>query len=266
MNKYLTIFKISFAQEFAYKINFIMWRVRNVLQVFLIFFLWDTVFTDSSRQVFGYDRAKILTYIFGLLLVKAFVLSSRSIDIPGEISSGKLANYLIKPISYFKYWLVRDFSSKSLNLIFAGVEFGLLYLLLKPPIFFQRDILLFFLFLLSLGLAIILYFLLLLLFGMLAIWYPEQGWGPIFLLIILVDFLAGGIFPIDIFPAGISNILYLTPFPYLLFVPIQIYLGKFSSVFIFKSILMALFWIGVIWVVVKRTWNLGLKLYRSEGR
>ena len=103
MNKYLTIFKISFAQEFAYKVNFVMWRVRNVMQIFLVFFLWDSVFSGSERVVFGYDRARILTYIFGILLVKSLVYSSRSIDVAGEISRGDLSNYLTKPISYFRY-------------------------------------------------------------------------------------------------------------------------------------------------------------------
>ncbi len=62
--KYISIFKISFAQEFAYRLNFIMWRVRNVMQILLLFFLWTTVFSDPARVVFGYDRAKMLTYVF----------------------------------------------------------------------------------------------------------------------------------------------------------------------------------------------------------
>lgn len=122
MKKYLELFKISFQQEFVYRLNFIMWRVRNVLQIFLVFFLWDTVFSNSQRVVFGYDRAKILTYVFGLVLVRAFVLSARAVDVGGEVARGDLSNYLLKPISYFKYWLTRDLSSKALNLIFAVFE------------------------------------------------------------------------------------------------------------------------------------------------
>ena len=128
MKKYFSVFKISFQQEFVYRLNFIMWRLRNVMQIFLVFFLWDTVFSDPKRVVFGYDRERILTYVFAILIVKAFVLSARAVDVAGDISRGDLTNYLLKPLSYFKYLFTRDISSKSLNLLFATVEFFILYI------------------------------------------------------------------------------------------------------------------------------------------
>ena len=50
MKKYWSIFKISFEQEFAYRLNFILWRVRNVFQILLTYFLWSTVFADPRRK------------------------------------------------------------------------------------------------------------------------------------------------------------------------------------------------------------------------
>ena len=93
MKKYWSVFKISFVQEFAYKANFIMWRVRNVFQIFIVFFLWDSIFADPGRELFGYNRAQILTYVFGIIVVKAFVLSARAVDVAGEIGDGRLTNY-----------------------------------------------------------------------------------------------------------------------------------------------------------------------------
>ncbi|MBI2103398.1 hypothetical protein HYT59_00170 [Candidatus Woesebacteria bacterium] len=77
MYKYLQVFKISFQQEFAYRLNFIMWRLRNVMQIFLVFFLWSTIFSDNQKEFFGYNRDKILTYVFGILILRALVLSAR---------------------------------------------------------------------------------------------------------------------------------------------------------------------------------------------
>lgn len=266
MNKYLSIFKISFQQEIAYRLNFIMWRVRNILQIFLVFFLWDTVFSSPGQVVFGYDRAKILTYVFGLLIMKSLVTSTGTIDIAGEISQGTLSNYLLKPISYFKYWFARDLSSKSINMIFAVFEFMILWVLLKPPIFLQTNIPLFFFFILSTGLAILLFFIIMIIFNLFPLWYPEQAWGLVFLLLIFVDFLGGGIFPLDILPEIVQRIIYATPFPYLLFVPLQIYLGKFSIDLAFRGVLISSFWVGILTVILVNMWNLGLKAYRSEGR
>ena len=84
MKKLLSIFNISFQQEFAYRLNFILWRLRNVMQILVFFFLWDAVFNDPTKQFFGYDRARILTYAFVLIVVRAIVLSSRSVDVAGR--------------------------------------------------------------------------------------------------------------------------------------------------------------------------------------
>lgn len=266
MSKYLQIFKISFQQEFVYKLNFIMWRVRNVFSIFLVFFLWDSVFSDPTKVVFGYDRARILTYVFGLIVIRSVVLSTRSIDVAGEISRGDVSNLLLKPVSYFKYWFTRDFSSKFLNLLFAIFEAAFLYYLLRPSFFFQKDLLTLGLFLLSLGSAVILYFLLVFLFSMPPFWYPQQAWGFIFLLIVLADLLGGGVFPIDILPDKIQNVIYLTPFPHLLFTPLGIYLGKFNLSATFRFLTTSFFWIGILIYINKKIWHLGLKSYRSEGR
>lgn len=263
MKKYWQVFKISFQQEFVYRVNFIMWRIRNVLQIFLIFFLWDTIFSDSSKVIFGYDRAKILTYVFSLIIVRAVVLSSRSIDIAGEISRGDLSNYLLKPFSYFKYWFTRDISSKTLNLIFATFETFILYILLKPPFFFQSDPTYIILFIISLFLAVLLFFLILFLFNLFVLWYPEQAWGPTFLLLIFVEFLGGGTFPLDVLPSFIQKIIYMTPFPYLLFMPIQIYLGKIDFRASTVSVLTTFVWVLFFTFIVKNVWKLGLKAYEA---
>lgn len=266
MRKYWTVFKVSFQQEFAYKLNFIMWRVRNIFQIFLIFFLWDSVFTNPATVVFGYDRAKILTYVLGLVIVRAIVSSARVIDISGEISRGELGNYLVRPVSYFKYWFTRDIASKALNLIFAFFEITILFLLLHPPFFIQTDALYLLLTFVSLAVSVFLYFVLLFIFNLLTLWQPDQAWGINFLLFIFVDFMGGGIFPLDILPSVIQKILYATPFPYLIFAPLEIYLGKFDLPTAIRAIAVSAIWLTAGIISLRKMWALGLKNYASEGR
>ena len=267
MNKYLAIFKISFAQEFAYRLNFIMWRVRNVMQIILIFFLWSSVFSDPTRVVFGYDKARILTYVFGILIVKAIVLSARTVDVANEISSGDLTNFLLKPVNYFRYWFTRDLSSKALNLAFATVEIAILYFLLRPPFFIQTDVVQVSAFVLSLALAVIMFFGLVFLSNLITFWMPEQGWAAQFLVIVvLTDFLSGGVFPLDIFPVALQRILYALPFPYLLFFPLQVYLGKISGSAMWGGILIATAWVMVLMALLNFVWNKGIRKYEAVGR
>jgi len=267
VNKYLQIFKISFAQEFAYKANFIMWRVRNVFQIFLIFFLWDAVFSDQGRVVFGYDRTKILTYVFGVMLVRALVLSSKSVDIARDIATGELSNYLLRPISYFKYWFTRDVSSKVLNIMFAVVEFAILYLILKPPFYFQTDIFTNLSFLISVGVAILIFSTLIFIVSTVPFWAPELGWGSHFLVtVVVVESLSGSVFPIDVLPQLVQRVLMITPFPYLIYFPIQVYLGKIGGFQYLQGTLISLLWIVVLWLVLRRVWSKGLKVYQAFGR
>jgi ABC-2 type transport system permease protein len=266
MKKYWTIFKISFQQEFAYPASFIVWRIRNVIQIFLIFFLWDTIFANPRTFVFGYDRAKILTYVFGIIIVRSIVLSMRSTDVAGEISRGDLSNYLLKPVSYLKYWLTRDISSKVLNIAFASVEVVVLFFILKPPFFFQTNPVYLLMFLLSLFAAVAIFFFLLFLFSMLTFVNPEQAWGFTFILLIMVDVLGGGLLPIDILPENIQRILYILPFPYLLFGPLELYLAKFNILRSLQMLGTSFLWVVILGVLTNYCWKKGLKHYRAEGR
>lgn len=267
LTKYLQIFKVSFAQEFAYRLNFVMWRVRNVVQIFLMFYLWSSVFANPQTVVFGYDKNQMLTYVFGVLILKAIVLSARAVDVSGEIARGDITNLLLKPISYFKYWFTRDLSSKVLNLSFAAVETFILFLILKPPIFIQNNPSVLAAFFLSLIIAVVMFFCFLFVVNLISFWMPENGWAAQFLfVVILVDFLSGGVFPLDILPAMIQKILYLLPFPYFLFFPLQIYLGEVTGTALMAGLLISLFWLGVLLVGLNLVWNRGIKKYEAVGR
>lgn len=266
IRKYFSVFKISFLQEFVYRFNFIMWRVRNVLQILLVYFLWDTVFANPGQVIFGYTREKILTYVFLTIFIKAFVFSARAIDVGGEIAQGDLTNYLLKPVSYFKYWFTRDISSKALNILFAFVEFSLLALVLRPPIFIQTNPLFLATFLISIAIAIFIYFCLLFIISAIPFWLPEAAWGGHFLLIVLLEAMSGSLFPIDVLPGVFQKILYLTPFPYLVFFPIQVYLGNFSVAFILQGFFVSIFWAITLWIFLKSVWKKGMLVYQAFGR
>jgi ABC-2 type transport system permease protein len=237
------------------------------MNILVTFFLWSTVFSDPSRSLFGYDRAKILTYVFGVMILRALVLSARAVDVSREISNGDILNLLVRPINYFKYWFTRDIASKALNLGFAAVEFAILYLILRPAFYFQTNIGFLFGFSLMVFLAVFIFFCLLFIVNMIPFWAPNMGWGAQFLIIVvIVEFLSGAIFPIDILPGAVQNFLYATPFPYLVFVPIQVYLGKVSTAFIVKGVLISLFWSVALWIAMNNLWKKGLKAYEGVGK
>jgi len=267
VKKYLSIFNISLSQEFAYKMNFVMWRVRNVLHVVIAYYLWTTVFADPGRTVFGYDQAKILTYVFGTIIIRAVIFSARSVDVPQEISEGSLTNYLVRPMGYFKYWFTRDASSKFLNFAFSIAEFGILAAIFRPPLFFQTNILYLLAFLASIIIANYLIFVIRFIVTSVTFWIPELAWGGQFLFMVIVtEFLSGSIFPLDIFPATWQTIFYYTPFPYLIFFPLQVYLGKIPFPQVLSGIAISVVWSFALSIILRSLWNKGLKSYEAIGR
>ena len=148
MQKYILVAKNTWEEMLTYRLNFTMYRIRNVMSFLTFYFLWIAL-VPANGTLFGYNQTVILTYVIGTALLNAFVLSSRSYTVGDDIIQGNLSNYLIKPMQYFYYWLAKDVGDKAMNIVFATVELTVLFLLLKPPILFQTDPLYLLFFLLS---------------------------------------------------------------------------------------------------------------------
>lgn len=266
MKKYLTVFIASFQNEFVYRLNFILWRLRNVLRVLMTYFLWNTVFLQN-KIAFGYSKPQMVAYVFLVLIISAFIMSAPSNDnIGGEISNGDLSNYLTKPISYLKYWLTRDWASKLLNMIFAIIEISLLWIIFKPQIHISTSILTIILSILSIFLATMLYFLFTKLAVMVAFWTPENTWGLMFIIMVFLEILSGMIFPLNILPHWAYTAVQFTPFPYLIYFPIGILIGKFSQPEIVQILAQTIAWLIISLFLVNKMWQAGLKTYSAYGK
>lgn len=261
--KYFAVFKISWEQGLVYRLNFTLWRVRTVLQLLLVYFIWWTVFQSQAR-VFGYSQGSILTYVVVSAVIRAIILSSRAMDISNQINDGSVVNFLIKPLGFIQYYLSRELADKLLNISFVIVEVCLIILFLKPNIIIQTNLSTHLLLILSLILGIIVYFSIGFIIGLMSFWV-ENSWGPMFLILIFLEGFGGSLFPIDILPRGVFNILMLTPFPYLIYFPAKIYVGGLSSnqLILFFSVL--IFWTFSLWFIMRWVVNKGLRHYTAVG-
>src|SRR3989344_4218038 len=266
MGKYLKIFQTSLINGFVYRLNFIMWRVRHVIQFLAVYFLWLAIYADNN-QLFGYSRAAMLTYVIGTSVLRSFVLSSRSQTVGVEIASGDLNNYLVKPVSYLKNWLARDLSDKLLNLLFMTFELTLVILLLRPPLLPPASSPAAAIFIVAVILAMLLYFLFSFLVSSFAFWYPEHNSWPLrFFIFMILEFLAGGLFPLDIFPPVVYNFFRLLPPAFFLFQPMQIYLGRVDLAGAVGLVGANLVWLVLLYRVSRAVWRKGLKIYGAYGR
>lgn len=263
IGKYLAVFRISWEQGLVYRLNFVLWRVRSVLQLLLIYFIWWTVFQTHER-LFDYTQASILTYILVAAVIRAIILSSRVSDVAGQINEGNITNFLVKPMGFVRYFFSRDIADKLLNISFVVAEVTLLIFLLKPEIIVQTDPFILLAFLTATILGMLLYFSFAFTIGLLTFWL-ENAWGPFFLVMILLEGFGGGLFPVDILPSPFSQILLLTPFPYFIYFPAKLYLGDLSTLQIIQGFLVLSFWVIASWVIMFQVVSAGMRRFTAYG-
>ncbi|OGH17022.1 MAG: hypothetical protein A3C30_02100 [Candidatus Levybacteria bacterium RIFCSPHIGHO2_02_FULL_40_18] len=264
IKKYYLAARNTWDETLAYRLNFVMWRVRMVLTLLTMYFLWSALLLPGGN-ILGYTREFMLTYILGTSIINSLVISNRSYEVGEEINNGNLSNFLLRPINYFLYQFSRDLGDKAMNIVFSFVELTILFIILAPPIFIQTDSSLLALTFFSCLLALTMYFFLNFLLGLIGFWSPDV-WAPRFVFITVLTFFSGGLFPLDILPKPIFSILEFFPFPYLLFFPLKIYLGQLVMAEIIKGIMISSTWIFVLWFIVKFAWARGLRLYTAYGR
>lgn len=263
MKKYYLIVQNTINEYLAYALNFVMWRTRVILRLLVVYFLWSAIFSQN-KTVLGYQQNEILTYILLVPLISSIITGSKS-DIGAEINHGNLSNYLLKPLSSFKYWFTKDLADKMLNICFSLVEIVFLYVLLKPDLFLQTDPLNIIFFAICLLLSMILFFFINNSLGFLAFWTTDY-WGPRFLILVVQEFLAGGMFPLDILPKPLFTFSLVTPFPYLAYFPLSVYLGKHDWFFVAWGIIITIFWIIFFHQLSMLLWRRGLIKFSAEGR
>lgn len=264
MKKYWRVVKNQWEEILTYRLNFIMWRVRNVLQLLAIYFLWFAIVTQNGGA-FGYSTSLLLTYIFGGYILQSFIFATRTQTIGVDITRGDLLNYLVRPLNYFNFYIAKDIGDKIMNLLFSFGEIGLLIFLLRPSLFLQRDPWYLLAFFISILVAIVLFFILSLLLSLIGFW-SEDIWSARFLFMILLSFFAGAYFPLDILPQPLFSLFQALPFTYLLYFPLKIYLGQVSFMQIALGLSLAGIWVVALLFLTKIVWAKGLRSYAAYGR
>lgn len=263
MKKYYLVASHTWSQMFEYRLSFVIWRLRSVLQVLTLLFLWSAVLPNNSSLA-SYNQASMLTYILGTSFVSSIVLSSKTLQVGDEINEGTLSGYLLRPLNFFAYWLARDIGDKAMNTAFAFVELCLILLIFRPPVFLQTHILPLALSLVATLLAMVLFFFFSMLLSFVGFW-SRDVYGPRFIFLQLLSFFAGGLFPLDILPKPVFQVLQYLPFMYMQFFPIKIYLGQLSPSEMVLGLLVCLVWVVLMYRIMLFVWQKGLKAYTASG-
>lgn len=262
--KYLMIFKITLQEFLVYRLNFLLWRFRNLVFFLSLIIFWQAVY-GSKSVLFNYQKSQMISYVIGVVFLRSLILASRTAEIAEKIKKGELNRLLLLPIKIKIFWLVTELADKSLNVFFSLLEILLVFSLFRIDFYLPVKISTYIVFFAVVFLSLLLYFFISLSVSLLAFW-TDETWAARFLFtIIFLEFLSGAFFPIDVLPAAFSWVINLTPFPYLIFFPLKIWLEQLPSLMILKTLVVCLFWVIVFYQVNNHLWKKGFEKYGAFG-
>ena len=100
--------------------------------------------------------------------------------------------------------------------------------------------------------------------ALLAFWVMEVS--TFIFIVFAFEYIAGGhLFPLDILPPALAKVLYVTPFPYQLFFPVNIYLGRATGDALYQGLAIQVCWVVVAYLSARFVWHRGIRKYAAAG-
>jgi ABC-2 type transport system permease protein len=240
--------------------------LSGILSSVIVIFLWIAIYRTGGREVIGgYSISEMVTYLVGGGLINSFMLTTaENPETSQSIQDGTLSSYLVQPINPYGIWFFRDVGSKTFFFALGLSGYLVVCLFFSKYIMFSASLDYLIYFLISLILASFLQFFLFQSFSLLSFWI-ENTYGIRFTMRVIMEVVAGAIIPISFFPQILQKIFLLLPFPFLIYLPMRIYLGKIPINHISIEFLKEVGWIvgfGLLNLVI---WKRGIRQYVAMG-
>jgi ABC-2 type transport system permease protein len=249
----------------VYRVNFFCRAFFNLVPLFATMILWRAIYADKPGEIAGYTLAQMLSYYLLVTIVEATTsVTEDDWQIAADIKDGAIGQFLIRPMDYLHYRLCLFFSGRVVYTLaaLAPVSFFVFWqieYLLAPA-----DTTTLVAFLISLLLSAVLQFFLSYLIAMLAFWVLEIS-SFTFILLACERLASGQMFPLDILPHWLAQAMMWTPFPYGIFFPVSVYLGKVTGPALAQGFFMQIFWVVALYATARVVWQRGLRTYTVVG-
>ena len=260
--KWMQSLKICLSRNLQYRINFLLMMVLPGLVFFTIKYnLWSSIYEGRPEtNIQGYSLSEMIEYQFWILIFELFVRSHFfSQNISGDIRMGKISVFLLYPFGFLNYQLSLFLSDKVIQLFIGIFSASLVFLLGWVNIPAIENLLKACVFIIMINAF---WFLTQLLIGFIAFWL-EETWSINVSVRFISAFFSGSIIPLDLYPELMAKILLWTPFPYLNYIPVRILMGE--SIDSRLALLTLLMWSLLLFIVIKKVWKKGIKLYTGAG-
>lgn len=243
--------------NFAYKGSFYLYILTRMFGVFITYFLWMAIYGSSENSVLGgFSQNEMVVYIFMSYVATGLISIGIASEIGFNVVEGTIAGYLIKPIDYRTSLLFRAFGTMVYRFfvpavfIWIGLECYRVFVLGEPLTSIVNMVL----FLFSCLLSFMIYVFFDYCFGMLA-FYTTYIFGMAIVKGAILSFLTGQLIPLSFFPDTAQRVFDYLPFSSMNYVPVMIYLGKYSGNELLFVIGRQLIWVVLLYGLGSFLWK-----------
>lgn len=267
MRKYLHVLNIGLQNTLVYRVNFLFRATFALIPLTATLFLWRTIYAGKggAGEIAGYTLAQMISYYLVVTIVDALTgVTDDDWQIAADIRDGNISQFLVKPIDYLGYRLCLFFSGRLIYTAVALVPIALFILLQRAYFVLPPDWATFGVFLVSVVMTGLLQFLVSYTMALLAFWVLEVA--TFIFIAFAFEYIAGGhLFPLDILPPALAAALSYTPFPYLLFFPVSIYLGQTTGPDLWRGLAIQAGWLLAAYGLARLVWSRGIRKYSAAG-
>ena len=267
MKKYRYVINVGIQNNLTYRFNFLARALFGLIPLIAMIYVWRAIYQGkgADASVGTYSFAEMVSYYLAITVVDALTaVNEDDWQIAADIKDGNISQFLVKPIDYLTFRLCLFCSGRIAYLAVAGLPLAIFVFCLRHYVVAPPDALSWAAFAISVLLTALLQFFTSYAMAMLAFWVMEVS-TFIFILFAFEYIASGHLFPLDILPPGLERVLFFTPFPYQLYFPVSIYMGKTHGAALAAGLAIQTAWVIAAYALARVTWKRGIRKYAAAG-
>jgi ABC-2 type transport system permease protein len=257
LRKARALFALYLTYMLEFRAEIYLWVLASVLPLILLG-VWAQA---AESGAFSLSRVEFIRYFLAVFVVRQFSFIWVIWEFEELVVSGNLSQQLLAPLDPVWRFVASHLTERVVRLPLVLGVVGLGFAL-YPAAFWLPSLADLLSALVLLALAFAARFTMQYMMSMLSFWSEraaavEELWFVVHL------FLSGLIAPLDVYPEAVRRVTELTPFPYLIYYPVNLLLGRGAP--FGRAALVLAVWGGVALVLQRYLWRRGLMRYSAMG-
>jgi ABC-2 type transport system permease protein len=249
----------------VYRWNFFLRSLFGLFPLLGTVFIWGAIFEAKGGGINNFDYASVVYYFLLVLVLDSLITpGDDEWQVAADIRDGQMNSFLVKPMNYLVYRMALFISNRLLYTAVTLPVVILVFVIFRDYLEWPSSWATWILAMISVFLAASLQFLISYSVAMLAFWMLEIS-TVVFIIYSFEYFLSGHMFPLGFMPAAFQEVLKLLPFPYELYFPISIFMGKVHGAALWEGLLIQFCWVLITAFGANTLWQRGLQRYQAVG-